>query len=156
MKSGIALTLLLLCSPVAAQAALGACRPGGGADRVAQVSTPARGSGERKAILGVLRAFVKRMSDLDVVFVVRHLKSGCGWGWIEADPQSADGTQHYEPVQALLARRNGRWEYVESPPEWPECETDPDCVDRSHYFRKLAARHPGVPAAIFPVVAPGG
>lgn len=156
MKSGLALTLVLLCSPLAAQATVGGCRTGGGADRVAQVSTPARGSAERKAMLGVLRTFVKRMSNLEVVFVVRHLKSGCGWGWIEADPQSADGTQHYEQVQALLARRNAGWEYVESPPEWSECEPDPDCVDRSRYFRKVAARHPGVPPAIFPVVAPGG
>lgn len=155
MKSGLALTLVLFWSPLAAQAAAGACRPAGGSDTVANVSTPARGSPERKAMLKVLRTFVKRMSDLDVVFVVSHLKSGCGWAWIETEPQSADGTQHYESVQALLARRHGRWVYVEGPPEWSECESDPDCIDRSRYFRKLAARHPGLPPAIFPAVKPG-
>ena len=154
MKSALALTLLMLCSPLAAEAGGSACGPAVGSATVASVSTPARGSTERKAMLNVLRAFVKRMSDLDVIFVVTHIKSGCGWGWIETEPQSADGTQHYESVQALLANHNGAWMYVESPPEWSECEPDPDCADRSRYFRKLAARHPGLPAAIFPVVTP--
>lgn len=150
MKWAIALTLLFACSPVAAGVAVDVCRSPGAVKTLANVSTPGRGSPERKAMLEVLRRFVKRMSDLDVIFVISHLKSDCGWAWIEADPQSADGTQRYEPISALLALRSGRWEYVESPPEWPECETDPDCVDRSRYFRKLAARHPGLPPAIFP------
>jgi len=154
MKWGVVLSLLLLCAPVAAHAA-GACRPPGRAGTVAPVSTPARGSPERKAILDVLRTFVRRMSNLDVIFDVGHFKAGCGWAWIETEPRSADGTQRYEAVHALLARRKGRWQYVESPPEWSECESDPDCVDRSRYFRKLAARHPGLPPAIFPVDAPG-
>jgi hypothetical protein len=147
MKLGTALALLLLFSPAALA---GTCRAPDGTQAVERVSTPARGSAERKAMLDALRVFVKKMSELDVIFVVRHIRSDCGWAWIETEPQSADGTQHYEPVQALLARRKGRWEYLESPPEWSECEPDPDCVDRARYFRKLAARHPGLPAAIFP------
>ncbi len=154
MKSGIVLALLL-CAPVAAQAAVETCGPANFADSVAHMSTPAIGSAERKAMLDVVRTFVRRMSDLDVVFAVGHIKSGCGWGWIEADPRSADGTQHYEQVQVLLARRNGHWKYIESPPEWSECEIDPDCIDRTRYFRKLAKKHPRLPPAIFPVVAPG-
>lgn len=154
MNWGIACAMLLLCSPTVASATAGACPSGAGAGIPAGISTPARGSPEREAILGELRAFTKRMSDLDMVFVVRHLKSGCGWAWIEADPRSADGTQHYEQVQVLLARRNGRWAYVESLPEWSECEPDPDCIHPARYFRKLAARHPGVPPGIFPVASP--
>lgn len=156
MNRGPALALLLLLSPVAAQAANGVCGPGAGTQAArASVSTPAPRSAERKAILDVLRKFVKQMSSLDVVFVVGHIRSGCGWAWVEAEPQSADGTQHYESVVALLARRNGRWEYVEGPPEWSECESDPDCVERPRYFLKLAARHPGLPPAIFPADTQG-
>ncbi len=80
MKSGIALALLFLCSPAAAQAADKTCGPANSADTVAHISTPAIGSAERKAMLDVVRTFVRRMSDLDVVFAVGHIKSGCGWG----------------------------------------------------------------------------
>lgn len=155
MKFAIALTLLLLCCPVPARAAADdACKQASGIQTVEDLTAPDRANPKRKAILDVLRSFVKRMSDLDVIFVVSHLKVGCGWAWIEAEPQSADGTQHYESMQALLARRDGNWQYVESPPEWSECDADPDCVDRSRYFRKLAAKHPGLASGIFPVDAP--
>lgn len=134
MRVGILLLLLLFS---AAAHAASSCRPTDGA-------------ASRKGILNAMRGFVKQMSGLDVVFVVRHLKADCNWAWIEAEPQSADGKQRYEPVNALLARRNGKWLYVEGPPEWPICEEDPDCVDRSRYFQKLAARHPGLSPDIFP------
>ncbi len=136
MRLGLLLLLFILCAPAQAEST---CRSMDGA-------------ASRKAILNAMRVFVKRMSDLDVVFVVRHLKADCKWAWIEAEPRSADGTQRYEPVNALLARSKGTWRYVEGPPEWPICEEDPDCADRSRYFRKLAARHPGLSPAIFPIV----
>lgn len=133
MRVGLLLLLFMLCAPAHAGSS---CRSMDGA-------------ATRKGILNAMRAFVKQMSDLDVVFVVRHLKADCDWAWIEAEPQSADGKQRYEPVSALLAHKNGTWRYVEGPPEWPICEEDPDCVDRSRYFRKLAARHPGLSPDIF-------
>lgn len=142
--------LLLLSSFCAHASAASTCQAMDGAAIAASPRTPAKNSPDRKEMLGALRAFVKKMSDLDVVFVVTYLKTDCRWAWVETEPQSADGTQHYEPVNALLARRNGTWQYVESPPEWPICEEDPDCIDPSRYFRKLAARHPGLSPAILP------
>ena len=150
MRIGLLCFLLLFCDMAKAAPACQA-KPASGAATTATARTPHRASPERKAILGALRQFVKKMSDLDVIFVVRHLKVECDWAWIETEPQSADGRQHYEPVNALLARRSGTWQYVESPPEWAICEDDPDCADASRYFQKLALRHPGLSPAIFPV-----
>ncbi len=116
----------------------------------ATVNVPAKGSPDRKAILDVLRRQAKSMSGLEVIFVVRHLKVGAGWAWVEAEPQSADGSQHYETMSGLLHFDRGRWRYVEGPPDASECEDDPDCADPARYFRALAKKHPGVPAGIFP------
>lgn len=117
---------------------------------VTEVSTPARESAQRKHILGALRLAVKKMSGLDVVFVVTHLKVGGRWAWVDADPRSADGTQHYEPVGGLLTLEGGRWVYLEGRPEWGVCEEDPDCADSARYFMRLAAKYPGLSPAIFP------
>ncbi len=115
-----------------------------------QTETPAKGSAERKAILDAVRTMVKKMSELDVIFVVRHLKVNKKWAWVEVDPRSADNAQHYEAVSGLLAKKNGHWEYIEGPPEWPVCEVDPDCADTSRYFKKLARKYPSVSPDIFP------
>lgn len=112
--------------------------------------TPAKGSAERKAILDGLRTVIGKMSGLEVIFVVRHLKENNGWAWVEADPQSVDGTQHYEPITALFHRKNGRWTYVEGPPEFAVCEEDPDCIDDARYFKKLARKYPAASPDIFP------
>lgn len=141
------LLLLLVCGPAWSAPA---CQALDGVATIASPRTPPKNSADRKEILSALRAFVKKMSNLEVVFVVTYLKTDCLWAWVETQPQSADGTQHYEPVSALLARRNGTWQYVESPPEWAICEEDPDCVDPVRYFRKLAARHPGLSPALLP------
>ena len=146
--------LILLCIFCARAAAATTCPASDRATSAASPHTPAKNSADRKAMLAALRAFVKKMSKLDVVFVVTYLKTDCRWAWVETEPRSADGTQHYEPVNALLAWRDGRWIYVESPPEWAICEEDPDCVDTSRYFRKLAARHPGLSPAILPAGVP--
>jgi len=115
-----------------------------------QTHTPAKGSEERKAIVDTLRVMVKKMSGLDVIFVVRHLKVNKNWAWVEADPQSADNTQHYEAITGLLQKKNGHWIYMEGPPEWAVCEEDPDCADTNRYFRKLAKKYPSVSPDIFP------
>ena len=40
--------------------------------------------------------------DQDRVFVVRRLKISGTWAWLDCDPQSRDGSNHYEPESALL------------------------------------------------------
>lgn len=112
--------------------------------------TPAKGSAERKEVMEALRVMVRKMSDLEVIFVVRHLKVNNDWAWVEAEPQSADGSQHYETVAGLIHRKNGHWVYVEGPPEFAICEPDPDCVDTARYFKKLARKYPAASAEIFP------
>ena len=116
----------------------------------AAAHTPAKGSAERAAILDTLRAVVKKMSDLDVIFVVTHLKLKNNWAWVVAEPQSRDGTQHYETMIGLLQNKNGKWIFVEGPPEAVLCDEDPECADTARYFRKLAKKYPSVSMDIFP------
>lgn len=118
--------------------------------RTTQAHTPAKGSRERTAITKALRVVAKDMSGLDVVFVFRHLRVNGNWAWVDADPRSVDGSQHYESISGLLARKDAGWIFVEGPPEWPICEQDPDCFDSARYFKKIAQRHPGVSPDIFP------
>ena len=112
--------------------------------------TPAKGSEDRKAIMDALRVVIRKMSGLEVIFVVRHLKINEGWAWVETDPESADGKNHYEPMVGLLHKKNGRWTYIEGPPEFAVCEEDPDCVDTARYFKKLARKYPAASPNIFP------
>lgn len=142
----MAVLAVALCLSVAVHAAESNAAPAA----ATAVHVPAKGSADRKAILDVLRGQAKSMSGLDVIFVVTHLKVGAGWAWVEAEPQSADGSQHYETMTGLLHLEKGRWRYVEGPPEASVCDEDPDCADTARYFRALAKKHPGVPAAIFP------
>ncbi|MEO6365771.1 MAG: hypothetical protein ABIO38_06980 [Luteimonas sp.] len=146
----LALLLLLSTAPVSAIAAQGAPSAKVGQASATQVHTPAKGSVERTAITNALRVVAKTMSGLDVVFVVRHLKVNGNWAWVEADPQSVDGTQHYEPMSGLVARKNGRWVYLEGFPEGAICEEDPDCNDSARFFRKLGKKYPAVSPDIFP------
>ena len=112
--------------------------------------TPATGSEDRKAIMDALRVVIRKMSGLEVIFVVRHLKINKGWAWVEADPESADGKNHYEPMVGLLHKKSGRWTYIEGPPEFAVCEQDPDCVDTARYFKKLVRKYPAASPDIFP------
>lgn len=111
--------------------------------------TPAPGTPERKAILNAQR---KQLQPLvgDTVLVVSYLKVNKGWAWLAALPQSPDGSNHYEGVNSLLHYANGSWKVVDGRPSWGECETDPDCADDTRFFKKLRAKHPGVPSNIFP------
>ncbi|MCY7307460.1 MAG: hypothetical protein LH632_15195 [Rhodoferax sp.] len=146
----LALVLLLSTVPVSAIAAQSAPLAKVGQARATQAHTPAKGSQERKAITNALRVVAKTMSGLDVVFVVSHLKVNGNWAWVEADPQSVDGTQHYEPMSGLLASKNGRWVYLEGFPEGAICEEDPDCADSERYFQKLGQKYPALSPDIFP------
>lgn len=110
--------------------------------------TPPRGSAERSAILDAMRAKHRDLGD--IVYVVSYLKVNQGWAWLAAAAQSRDGSNHYEPEQALLHRVNGRWKVVEMRPGGEDCLSDPTCANDQKYFRKLKARHPSVPMNIFP------
>ncbi len=116
----------------------------------AQAITPAKGSEDRQGIMAALRVVVKNMSGLDVIFVVTHLKVKNGWAWAVVEPQSKDGTQHYETLTGLLNKQNGHWKYLEGPPEWAECEPNPDCAEPNRYFRKLLKKYPSASMDIFP------
>ena len=108
---------------------------------------PPPGSKLRKEVLDALRQEVKRIHALDVVFVVRHLKVKEGWAWVQAFPQSADGSNKYEDMSALLQLQDSSWAVVEIP-----CgeEENPDCLHGPEYFSGLRKRFQRVPAEIFP------
>ena len=101
--------------------------------------TPPVGSAERRAIFDATR----RLGDNHTrVWVVRFLKVQNGWAWTSGDPQSPDGTQHYEPESALLHKVKGRWTVVDQP-----CAEE-SCDDRSELVR-IRKTHPAAPSAIF-------
>ena len=114
--------------------------------------TPLPGNPIRKAILDALRQEVKRIHGLDVVFVVRHLKTKDGWAWAHTLPQSRDGSNRYEDVSALLRLQDGAWTVVEIP--CGEVE-NPECLNGPEYFVGLQGRFPGVTTEIFPSWARG-
>lgn len=114
------------------------------------VLTPAPGSPDRKAILDVLRELVPQWRGQKAVFLVRHMKVSQGWAWVEADPRSADGSQHYEPLECLLQKTPQKWEIRECRPCCGDCEDDPDCRDKERYYRKLRSKFPKAPRGIFP------
>jgi len=111
--------------------------------------TPARGSAERAAILDAMRAHRRRFDPQRVIFVVSHLRVQRGWAWASVLPQSPDGRSRYEDESALLRRRAGRWEVVETMPAAGEREgtpTEEDCA----WFRQLRRRFPALPPAVLP------
>lgn len=107
--------------------------------------TPSPGSALRQAVLDGVRREVRRLHELDVVFVVRHLKVKDGWAWVHVLPQSRDGAQRYEDVSALLRLRDEVWAVVEM-----ACAEvgEPDCIDSPRFFVRLRARFPDVPVEI--------
>jgi hypothetical protein len=112
--------------------------------------TPKPGSPERKAILDAMRVVVKRMSGLDVVFVVPYLKVDQGWAWIHTLPQSRDGRSHYEDVSALLHKRQGKWKMADIAASCePGLDDTPDCSEKT-FIKRLKAKYPSAPLSIFP------
>jgi len=109
--------------------------------------TPSPGSAEYKAIIDALRQKMESTTHLKMVFKVQHLKVHDCWAWIHVLPQSPDGTQKYEDVNALLEKKAGCWQVAEI-----ACTEDgnPNCLGAPDYFTKLRARFPGAPADIFP------
>ncbi|MDD5405477.1 MAG: hypothetical protein PHE73_00890 [Sulfurovaceae bacterium] len=109
--------------------------------------TPPKGTPMRKDILDTLRREVKHTSGIDAIFIVKYLKVQDGWAWIHALPLSADGTNRYEDVQALLKLQNGKWKIMELP--CTEVE-NPECLGDPKYFLKLKKRFPNLPIKILP------
>jgi len=118
--------------------------------RVEGARHPPPGSPERRAILDALRGLVPEKDGKKALFVVRHLRLSGDWAWVETDPQSADGRDHYEPVECLLRNQAGSWTVQECRPCCGECEDDPDCREKSRYYRSLRTRFPEAPREIFP------
>lgn len=114
-------------------------------DADAKAYTPKPGSTERKAILDALRECVKQNHNIDVIFVVRHLKVKNGYAWVHTMPQSKDGANMYEDISALLKKDQDHWEMAEIP-----CaeEDNPDCIGDSKYFDGLKRRFSKMPKDI--------
>ena len=70
---------------------------------------PARGTPERKQIMDALRTYMKRFDAQPQVFVVRELCVGHNRGWVWVDPQSPDGRNHFESLNAVLERGGHGW-----------------------------------------------
>jgi hypothetical protein len=104
------------------------------------VYTPAKGSGERKAIMDAMRA---KGDDQDRVFVVRRLKISGNWAWLDCDPQSRDGSNRYEPESALLRNSGGKWKVVDQPCGEGDCDFDSE-------VSRIRHENPQAPEAIFP------
>jgi hypothetical protein len=111
--------------------------------------TPARGGAERKAIMDAMRAHRRRFDARPVIFVVDYLRVQRGWAWLSVQPRSPDGRSQFEGESALLRRRAGRWEVVETMPAAGEREGTPledDCA----WFQRLRVRFTSIPVAILP------
>ena len=107
------------------------------------VHTPPDGSAERNAILQAVQHALARQGRKNLVLVVPYLKVHNGWAWIQVNPQSADGRQHYESQSGLLQQTANEWKLL----EWMPAE---EGTDYGKYFQKLKARYPSAPPDIFP------
>jgi hypothetical protein len=68
---------------------------------------------ERTAILQAVHEAFAKQESRNVVFVVPYLKVDSGWAWIQVDPESTDGTQHYESDSGLLQEKGNKWTFLE-------------------------------------------
>jgi hypothetical protein len=105
--------------------------------------TPAAGSAERTAILQATHEAFDRPELKNVVFVVPYLKVDSDWAWIQINPQSADGAQHYESQSGLLKKGAAKWTFL----EWLPSE---EGTDFQKSLKDLRAKYPSAPADIFP------
>jgi len=105
--------------------------------------TPAEGSTERNAIIQATKQALARQGRKNLVLVVPYLKVHNGWAWIQVNPQSANGKQHYESQSGLLQQTTTGWKLL----EWMPAE---EGTDYAKYLKNLKAKYPGAPADIFP------
>src|SRR5882724_4208859 len=126
-------TLLLVASLVLASCA-----------SVNTAHTPPDGSAERNAIVQAVHHVLVRQGRKNLVLVVAYLKVHSGWAWIQVNPQSADGRQHYESQSGLLQQKTtNKWTLL----EWMPAE---EGTDYTKYFKNLKAKYPSAPPDIFP------
>jgi uncharacterized protein YceK len=105
--------------------------------------TPPDGSAERNAILQATQHALARQGRKNLVLDVPYLKVHNGWAWIQVNPRSANGTQHYESQSGLLQEQANKWTLL----EWMPAE---EGTDYKKYFANLKAKYPSAPADIFP------
>ena len=105
--------------------------------------TPPDGSAERNAILQAVQHALARQGRKNLVLDVPYLKVHNGWAWIQVNPKSADGRQHYESQSGLLQQAANKWTLL----EWMPAE---EGTDYAKYFQKLKAKYPSAPPDIFP------
>jgi hypothetical protein len=106
--------------------------------------TPPDGSTERSAILQATQSALARQGRQNLVLVVAYLKVHNGWAWIQVNPQSSDGRQHYESRSGLLQEKTtNKWTLL----EWMPAE---EGTDYTKYFKNLKAKYPSAPPDIFP------
>ena len=105
--------------------------------------TPPDGSAERNAILQAVHRALAHQGRKNLVLVVPYLKVHNGSAWIQINPQSADGKQHYEPQSGLLQETTKKWTLL----EWMPAE---EGTDYKKYFKNLKAKYPSAPPDIFP------
>ena len=106
-------------------------------------STPPNGSPERAAIIAGVKEALTKQGLKNVIVQVPYLKVNSGWAWIQVNPQSTDGKQHYESQSGLLQEKAKKWTLL----EWMPAE---EPMDTKAYFKKLKAKYPAAPADIFP------
>jgi uncharacterized protein YceK len=105
--------------------------------------TPPDGSAERNAILQAVHQALARQGRKNLVLDVPYLKVHNGWAWIQVNPKSADGRQHYESQSGLLQQTANNWKLL----EWMPAE---EGTNYAKYFQKLKAKYPSAPPDIFP------
>ena len=91
---------------------------------------PERGSSEREQIMEALRTKLRSFDDshTDTVFVVRSLCVNERLGWLDVLPRSRDGSNQYEPTQAVLVRRKGTWQVSKLACGEEDCEAGTDAA----------------------------
>jgi len=80
-------------------------------------ASPPPGSLERRAILDAMRPRVERQLGAPVEFVVREIRVGGGWAFVQADPQRPGGGAIENPIEeadgvhteAILRKAGVRW-----------------------------------------------
>ena len=125
-------TLLLVASMVLASCA-----------SVNTAHTPPDGSAEKNAILQAVQHALARQGRKHLVLNVPYLKVHNGWAWIQVNPQSADGRQHYESQSGLLQQTGNTWKLL----EWMPAE---EGTNYANYFKDLKAKYPSAPSDIYP------
>jgi hypothetical protein len=102
------------------------------------------GGPERTAIMDAQRAYMAAHGlPSEVVFVVSWLRVDGSWAYSKVDPQSSDGTAHYESL-AFLLRNRGGWEVVDV----YGAEGDIGMDDTPEVY--MMSRNAEVPSTLFP------